>query len=76
MSTFYLLPEDEKTPSPRHDRRLLGQKAPFKPREVWAIRALLHIQGRMPVRSIAGLPAVVMTRTSTERTRYVAPRRR
>jgi hypothetical protein len=47
MSTFYLLPEDEQTIPPRHDRRLRGQKAPFKPREVWAIRALLQIQGRM-----------------------------
>jgi integrase len=47
MSTFYLLPEEEKTTSPRQDRRLRGQKAPFKPREVWAIRALLQIQGRM-----------------------------
>jgi hypothetical protein len=47
MSTFYLLPEDEQTIPPKHGRRLRGQKAPFKPREVWAIRALLQIQGRM-----------------------------
>jgi integrase len=47
MNTFYLLPDDEQTPSSRHVRRLLGQKAPFKPREVWAIRALLQIQGRL-----------------------------
>jgi hypothetical protein len=47
MSTFNLLPEKEKTPSSRHYRRLRGQKAPFKPREVWAIRALLQTQGRM-----------------------------
>ena len=47
MSTFYLLPEDEQTIPSRHDRRLRGQKAPFKPREVWAIRALLQIQGRL-----------------------------
>lgn len=47
MNTFYLLPDDEQIPSSRHDRRLLGQKAPFKPREVWAIRAWLQIQGRM-----------------------------
>jgi integrase len=47
MSTFSLLCEDEKTPSSRQVRRSLGQKAPFKPREVWAIRAWLQIQGRL-----------------------------
>lgn len=47
MNTFYLLPDNEQTPSSRHVRRLLGQKAPLKPREVWAIRALLQIQGRL-----------------------------
>jgi len=43
----HLLPDDEQTIPPRNDRRLRGQKAPFKHREVWAIRALLQIQGRM-----------------------------
>ena len=47
MNTFYLLPDDGRTASSRHDRRLLGQKAPLKPREIWAIRAWLQIQGRI-----------------------------
>jgi integrase len=47
MITFYLLPDDMQTAPSRHDRRLLGQKAPLKPREVWVIRAWFQIQGRM-----------------------------
>jgi hypothetical protein len=30
MNTFYLLSDDRQTRSFRHDRRLLGQKAPLK----------------------------------------------
>jgi len=45
MPDFYLLPDEIPASSPRHDRKLLGQKPPLKPREVWAIRIRLQIQG-------------------------------
>jgi hypothetical protein len=41
MLTFHLLPDHIQTTLSRHDRRLLGQNVPFKPREVRAIRAWL-----------------------------------
>ena len=44
MPDFYLLPDEIDIPSPRHDRKLLGQKPPLRPREVWAIRIRLQIQ--------------------------------
>jgi integrase len=45
MSDFYLLPDEIPAPLPRHDRKLLGQKPPLRPREAWAIRIRLQIQG-------------------------------
>jgi integrase len=45
MPDFYLLPDEINIPSPRYDRKLLGQKPPLKPRDVWAIRIRLQIQG-------------------------------
>jgi integrase len=45
MPDFYLLPDEIPASSPRQDRKLLGQKPPLKPREVWAIRNRLQIQG-------------------------------
>jgi integrase len=45
MPDFYLLPDEIPASSPRHDRKLLGQKPPLRPREVWAIRIRLQIQG-------------------------------
>jgi integrase len=45
MPDFYLLPDEIPAPTPRHDRKLLGQKPPLRPRQVWAIRIRLQIQG-------------------------------
>jgi len=44
MSDFLLLP-DQIRHSAKH--RLKGQKPPLKPREVWAIRVRLQIQGKL-----------------------------
>ena len=46
MSVFYFLPEEAPTPPTRRKRTLHGQKPPLKPREVWAIRTRLQIQGK------------------------------
>ena len=46
MSIFYFLPEEAPTPPTRRKRTLHGQKPPLKPREVWAIRTRLQIQGK------------------------------
>ena len=46
MSIFYFLPEEAPTPPTRRERTLHGQKPPLKPREVWAIRTRLQIQGK------------------------------
>jgi integrase len=46
MSKFYFLPEEAPTPPTRRKRTLHGQKPPLKPREVWAIRTRLQIQGK------------------------------
>ena len=43
MSNAYLPPNKIRNPEPRHQRRLLGQKPPLKPKEVWAIRIRLQI---------------------------------
>lgn len=45
MHEFNLLPEETRNPAPApHQRRkLLGQKPPLKPKEVWAIRIRLQI---------------------------------
>jgi len=44
MPTFSLLPEDARIPD--LTSKLVGQKPPLKPREVWAIRILLQIDHR------------------------------
>jgi integrase len=44
MSNTYLLPNKTRNYVSRHQRRLLGQKPPLKPKEVWAIRIRLQIQ--------------------------------
>ena len=46
MPNFYLLPERTPDSTPRHQRRLTGQKPPLKPKEVWAIRIRLQLQGQ------------------------------
>jgi len=46
MSIFYFLPEEAPTTPTRRKRTLHGQKPPLKPREVWAIRTRLQIQGK------------------------------
>ena len=46
MPKFYFLPEEAPTPPTRRKRTLHGQKPPLKPREVWAIRTRLQIQGK------------------------------
>jgi integrase len=44
MSNTYLPPNKTRNPVLRHQRRLLGQKPPLKPKEVWAIRIRLQIK--------------------------------
>lgn len=46
MSDFYLLPDATPAPDTHHKKQLYGQKPPLKPREVWAIRTRLQIQGK------------------------------
>jgi integrase len=46
MSILYFLPEEAPTTPTRRKRTLHGQKPPLKPREVWAIRTRLQIQGK------------------------------
>ena len=46
MADFYLLPDDFCQPSSKHPPKLLGQKPPLKPKEVWAIRIRLQIKGK------------------------------
>lgn len=46
MPKFCFLPEEAPTSERRHKRTLHGQKPPLKPREVWAIRTRLQIQGK------------------------------
>ena len=46
MPKFCFLPEESPTPASRRKRTLHGQKPPLKPREVWAIRTRLQIQGK------------------------------
>ena len=45
MPDFYFLPDTSPKIAPSHNRRLYGQKPPLKPREVWAIRIRLQLQG-------------------------------
>ena len=44
MPDYYLLPDSPQEATPNHKGRLVGQKPPLKPREVWAIRVRLQIQ--------------------------------
>jgi len=46
MSDFLILPEESPEPVPGPRYRLMGQKPPLKPKEVWAIRTRLQIQGK------------------------------
>jgi len=46
MSAFYLLPGEPTRPGTCRKKALCGQKPPLKPREVWAIRTRLQIQGK------------------------------
>jgi len=47
MADFYLLPDEPLAQAPHHQPKLLGQKPPLKPKEVWAIRIRLQIRGRL-----------------------------
>ncbi len=47
MPDFYFLPDATHTPAPCHKGRLIGQKPPLKPKEVWSIRIRLQIQGKL-----------------------------
>jgi len=46
MTDFYLLPDDSCQRSSKHTPKLLGQKPPLKPKEVWAIRIRLQIKAK------------------------------
>ena len=46
MSAFSLLPDEPAKPETCRKKALYGQKPPLKPREVWAIRTRLQIQGK------------------------------
>jgi len=46
MPDFYLLPDEPHPPETHPKVRLLGQKPPLKPREVWAIRIRLQLHGK------------------------------
>jgi len=46
MSAFYFLPDEPPKPETCRKKALYGQKPPLKPREVWAIRTRLQIQGK------------------------------
>ena len=46
MTEFQLLPDEPHNDGPDHPPKLLGQKPPLKPREVWAIRIRLQIKGK------------------------------
>lgn len=48
MTEFQLLPDEPRNDDPGHPPKLLGQKPPLKPREVWAIRIRLQIKGKQP----------------------------
>jgi len=46
MTEFQLLPDVPRNDDPVHPPKLLGQKPPLKPKEVWAIRIRLQIKGK------------------------------
>lgn len=46
ISNFNLLTESPQLPEPGPKGRLIGQKPPLKPREVWAIRVRLQVEGK------------------------------
>lgn len=35
---------------PRNDGKIVGQKAPFKVTDIWALRVRFHMEGRVPWR--------------------------
>ena len=45
MPDFTLLPDENAASTPSHKGRLVGQKPPLKPKEVWGIRIRLQIHG-------------------------------
>ncbi|NNG11791.1 MAG: tyrosine-type recombinase/integrase [Halobacteria archaeon] len=47
MTDYYLLPDESHNSRARHQPKLLGQKPPLKPREVWSIRIRLQIKGKL-----------------------------
>jgi integrase len=46
VSDFYFLPDVPLKPETSRKKTLYGQKPPLKPREVWAIRTRLQVQGK------------------------------
>ncbi len=46
MADFYLLPNESHHGAARQQHKLIGQKPPLKPKEVWSIRIRLQIKGR------------------------------
>ena len=46
MADFCYLPEKTPDAENRHESATYGQKPPLKPREVWAIRTQLQIEGK------------------------------
>jgi hypothetical protein len=46
MPDFYFLPETTPSIVSHRKGKLLGQKPPLKPKEVWAIRIRLQLQGK------------------------------
>jgi integrase len=46
MADFYLLPDESPQGAARQQPKLIGQKPPLKPKEVWSIRIRLQIKGR------------------------------
>jgi integrase len=47
MSDIYLQPNEIHTPQYHRKGRLVGQKPPLKPKEVWSIRALLQLNEKV-----------------------------
>jgi integrase len=46
MADFYLLPDKSINSGTHQQPKLIGQKPPLKPKEVWSIRIRLQIKGR------------------------------
>jgi len=47
MPDIYLHPNEIHTPQARSKQKLIGQKPPLKPKEVWSIRVRLQIYGKI-----------------------------